>query len=133
MTPENGPVRKTCSIQEAKEILGAKNVFGPEEWKKFLGDKIQLEKIPEIPWSKEELKNPGLLQEHFLFLGLDQLEGKPFTLLTWHNLQKDKDHPKFWLDKKEKSGPWWQHEDFAKENELQANLNESIRLQELFW
>src|SRR3989344_8251134 len=54
----------------AQEIVGKKNFFGPKEWTKFFGKKFQLATIPEIPWSKNELENPGINQEHFLFLGL---------------------------------------------------------------
>ena len=99
MSPETEiPTQNNCSIKEAKEILGEKNVFGPEEWKRFFGDKFQLANVPEIPWSQVELENPEINQEHFLFLGLDRLDGKPLNLSAWNKLHSGENHPKFYLD-----------------------------------
>jgi hypothetical protein len=74
------------TIQEAKEILGENNFFGPDEWKKFSGDKFQATVIPEIPWNGETLKKPGIDQKHFLFLGLDSFNGRPLTADTNYSL-----------------------------------------------
>ena len=73
------------TIQEAKEILGESFVFGPDLWLKILGNKAGLlgnqpAKAPEIPWSCNVLKKPGLDQPHFLFLGFNTLGNKPFNL-----------------------------------------------------
>ena len=57
------------SWQQAREIMKG-NFFGPEEWKKFFGLSDQLTTLPEFPWTEDQLTNPGLKQEHFLFLGL---------------------------------------------------------------
>lgn len=41
-------------IEEAREILGAEHVLGPDRVKEVFG--IELDQIPEIPFSKEELE-----------------------------------------------------------------------------
>jgi hypothetical protein len=73
------------TLQEAKEILGERFVFGPDVWLRalrkdpsILGD--QPAQAPEIPWSTDVLKHPGLDQPHFLFLGFDTFDGQPFGL-----------------------------------------------------
>jgi len=98
MTAESAKFKDTApivSIQEAREILGINNVFGPEEWKKFFGDKFQLTDIPKIHWTKTALSNLPIKQDHFLFLGLDSIGGEPLNVATWYkNYSGDKD-PKF--------------------------------------
>ena len=83
-----------AGAHEARSILGEKNVFGPDEWKELFGRKFQVTSIPEIPWNMDVLKNPGIDQQHFLFLGLDVLGGEPLNIPTWDKLYpgKDKDH-----------------------------------------
>jgi hypothetical protein len=88
-------------------LVGTGNFFGPQDWAKFFGSKFKIAAIPEIPWSEAELENPGIRQEHFLFLGLNQLGGKPLNLPAWHNLCPGENHPKFYLD-------WYLTHDFAK-------------------
>lgn len=78
------------TIAEAKGILGETNVFGPDEWLRYYSGKVsftkaQLAPVSRIPWSKEELRNPAIEQEHFLFLGLDKLNEKPLDLVFWHD------------------------------------------------
>jgi hypothetical protein len=73
------------TIEEAKKILGIRNVFGPDEWMGYFDKKVklagdQLAKAAVIPWNTDILKAPGLDQPHFLFLGLDIFDGKPITL-----------------------------------------------------
>src|SRR5271157_1480415 len=82
-----------CSVQEAKEILGEYDVFGPEEWRVFFGDKFQVANIPEIPWSQDDLKYPTIKQEHFLFLGINVLDGEPLNMSTWNKLYKEDGGP----------------------------------------
>jgi len=98
------PVQNPCSIQEAKEILGKKNVFGPEEWLKYLninltkeqlavGHKFNVTDTPEIPWSQSQLEHPEINQEHFLFLGINHYvertiyggESTDLKLGWWYN------------------------------------------------
>ena len=103
MSPETEkPIQNQCSIKEAKEILGKNNVFGPDEWKKFFGNKVsftpdQLTKIAELPWSTGILEKPGINKQHFLFLGLERLnaiDGPVFDVQNWpyilDNFLKDK-------------------------------------------
>ena len=92
--------------EEARKIMGEKNFFGQEEWTKFFGEKVQLATIPEIPWSQSELENPGINQKHFLFLGLNCLDGEPLNLPIWRELYPGENHPKFYLD-------WYLTHDFA--------------------
>lgn len=88
------------SIQEAKECLGANNVFGPNEWLGFFPGIVhfqdaQLAEISEIPWPKSLLAQPttiadAQLDEHFLFLGLSQVTSgaapRNLNLFTWINI-----------------------------------------------
>lgn len=86
---------------------GIFNYFGLEEWRHFFGKKVKLEAAPPIPWSNDELKQPILNQKHFLFLGLDRLDGKPLDILQWRKLYSDrKKQPCFYLD-------WYLKEAFA--------------------
>jgi hypothetical protein len=95
------------TVEVAQEVMGKKNFFGPNEWTEFFGEKVQIATVPEIPWSQAELENPGIKQEHFLFLGLDRLDGKPLNLPTWNKVYSGEYHPKFYLD-------WYLTHDFAK-------------------
>lgn len=82
----------------ARRILGEKNVFGPDEWKKSFGKKFQVTSVPEIPWSVDVLGNPGIDQEHFLFLGLDVLGGEPLDIAAWDKLYPGDGDPKlYWI------------------------------------
>ncbi|KKR70962.1 MAG: hypothetical protein UU12_C0012G0018 [Candidatus Woesebacteria bacterium GW2011_GWA2_40_7b] len=89
---------QAVTLEVAREIVGKKNFFGPKEWTKFFGKKFQLANIPEIPRSKNELENPEINQEHFLFLRPDRLDGKPLNLQAWHEIYPGGNHPKFYLD-----------------------------------
>jgi|GEM_PF-5071687 len=86
------------TVEMAQDIMGKKNFFGPEEWVRFFGKKIQIPNVPEIPWSQSELENPEISQEHFLFLGLDRLDSKHLNLLTWQKVYSGDNHPKFYWD-----------------------------------
>jgi len=86
------------AVEVAQDVMGKKNFFGPNEWAKFFGKKVQIATIPEIPWSQAELENPGITQEHFLFLGQSLLDGKPLNLPTWHKVYSGESHPKFYWD-----------------------------------
>jgi hypothetical protein len=89
---------QTVTVEVAQEVMGKKNFFGPNEWVRFFGKKVQIANVPEIPWSQAELENPEINQEHFLFLGLDRLDGKPLNLPTWHKVYSGEAHPKFYWD-----------------------------------
>jgi hypothetical protein len=83
------------TIEQAKEILGEENVFGPDEWRKYFGEKGQFSESLEIPWGVQTLSNPKIQQKHFLFLGQNSIDGNPLNLLAWCKLYDGKKHPKF--------------------------------------
>lgn len=74
---------------------GSLNFFGPDEWRKYFAGKIDLSKIPDIPWTKNDLEKPILRETHFLFIGLDTLESKPTTIPLLQDLFRGPNHPKF--------------------------------------
>ena len=99
-----------CTLNEAKEILGNKNVFGPEEWTRIFGINTIIDNSSiEIPWSAEVLRNPGINQSHFLFLGVDEFNGKPLNLQAWCDYFQGTDHPKFLRS----GGIWFLSEEFS--------------------
>lgn len=68
----------------ARHILGQENLWGPEDWIKLgYPDKL-FKKVPDIPWSPEELEE--VKNTHFLHLGMETLpDGKtPLTALALH-------------------------------------------------
>jgi len=91
------PSELVTSISEAKQCLGANNVFGPHEWLRYFPKQVtfsedQLAGISEIPWPKSVLTQPstiaeGRVGEHFLFLGLERIESaavqRDLNLFTW--------------------------------------------------
>lgn len=94
----------TTSQKLARAILPNGHFFGPEDWLARLGDRVsftkaQLAKIAEVPWSDNDLKNPGFKQPEFVFLVPPKVDGKPVAL---KHLQEKvfpgPNHPKFWLD-----------------------------------
>lgn len=93
---------QSVAVEVALRTMGRNNFFGPEQWRLVFGEKFQLLSIPKIPWTHGELKNPGINQKHFLFLGLECLDGKPLNLLMWQSvfIATDRgDHPKFYRNK----------------------------------
>ena len=65
------------SYQQAREILGAENVIGPDEVGKVFG--VTFENTPKIPFSKEDLEKAKELNQ-FLILRYDELpNGRPIT------------------------------------------------------
>lgn len=67
-------------IRVAKEIMGNREVMGPDEVEKAFGIKLKPESIPPIPFSKEELKRAKELGQ-FLVLRADSApDGKPLTM-----------------------------------------------------
>jgi len=84
----------TTTIEEVKDILGTGNVFGSDEWLKFLPQMMspsdtRLTKVSDIPWPKSILIDPKTLckenlKEHFLFLGMDTTSsGVKLNLFNW--------------------------------------------------
>jgi len=79
-------------ISNAKEILGEENVFDHEAIKVAFGEKniqIDIEQIPPIPFSKEELKRAKDLGQ-FLILRVDKTaDGQPLTMENMNKLLED--------------------------------------------
>jgi hypothetical protein len=103
----------------ARAILG-QNIFGPEEWSALYGvrfTKAQLRRVAEFPWSEDVLNAPcpfhkgrRVAETHFAFLGLDRLNGKPLTIMKWHDLHSRTGHPRFYSD-----APLYREQTFATE------------------
>ena len=75
-------------LKEAKEILG-KDCLGPKEIFKAFDIVLDLETIPDIPFSREEIERAKELNQ-FLVLRADKaLDGEPLTMEKIHNLLKD--------------------------------------------
>jgi len=65
----------TSAMERAREIVGEKNFFGPSEWDQYCGSEFHFTDVPEIPWTESKLRNRGIDQPHFLFLGISNTEG----------------------------------------------------------
>lgn len=74
------------TYMQAEIALGLKNFFGPEQWRKFFGSRVDLREVPDIPWSFAILENPPIQKRHFLFLGLEKFEGEDLTLKKWNSV-----------------------------------------------
>jgi hypothetical protein len=75
---------------------GKINFFGPNEWSKFFQRKIDLDNVPKIPWTKEELENPIIKAPHFLFLSTGRLVNKNITIPLLQQEFTGPTHPKFY-------------------------------------
>jgi hypothetical protein len=64
---------------EARTIMGQDYFFGWVEWLRYTGH--QIDGFPVIPWTEKELIS--LHGRHFLFQGIENLNGKPLTPLRW--------------------------------------------------
>ncbi|MBI4157287.1 hypothetical protein HY502_00355 [Candidatus Woesebacteria bacterium] len=98
---QSGGFAPTTNQKLAKAILPTSHFFGVEEWLTHFGGRVkftktQLAKVSELPWSEEELKNPGLKQPEFVFLVPPRIDGKPLTLRNLHEVFPKRNHPKFY-------------------------------------
>ncbi len=105
---------KAVSEQEAREILGT-DFLGVEEVEKALMTRIDRNKVPEIPWTEEELQKAKLLGE-YLVLRMDKdAAGASFTMQNLQQkLQRDFDangKGKIFYDT-----DWYKGEDFFKKD-----------------
>jgi len=111
------------TIQEAKSILGSKNVFGPKEIEKALGIKIDSMSVPPIPFSKKTLEKAKAM-DMFIILKMplsinslnDLLKGlvdKEAKLLYNYDLRSGKLKKSAWytnmdwFTKPENDKPYW--------------------------
>ena len=73
-------------IKNAKEILGKKDVLGIKEIKNTFGIKVRAEDVPNIPFSKEDLKKAKELGQ-FLILRVDKAkDGTGLSMKKMHDL-----------------------------------------------
>jgi len=78
---------------------GKYHFFGPDQWLAFFRNgSFQLGEIPEITWSREQLENPSITQEHFLFLGIDRIGRLPLSIATWQHLFPGPKYPTILFD-----------------------------------
>ena len=108
-------------IFKAKEIM-REDFLGRKEVEKALGIKIDPEKIPEIPFSKEDLERARELN-HFLILRVGETaDGKKLTIENINKLLKKepKNRKKFLANEDEDGNiyysAWFKNEDFAVED-----------------
>lgn len=99
--------QRTLTWAKAQELVGTENFFGPEQWARVFGIRLNPANIPEIPWSQSVLRKPGIKQEHFLFLGVDIFKNLLLNLKTWHQICPSTYHVKF-------EGDWYVNDKFAK-------------------
>ncbi len=99
-------------INEAKTIMGAKDVYGPQEIEKALGIKIDSNLVPPIPFSVEELRKANSLGMYLILripLSLDSLN----KLLQGRVGKEDRLFYKFDLkDRAFKKSAWYPEEDW---------------------
>ena len=104
MNTNQGGVSGSANHQVARAIMG-KNLFGVEEWAALYGVKFtkkQLREVAEFPWGEEVLNAPcpfvkgkTIKETHFAFLGLENVNGKPLTILHLQELHPQGSQPKF--------------------------------------
>ncbi len=85
--------RELIKIETAKEILGEKNVLGPEEIEKAFG--IKIKDVPSIILSSKELENAKKLNQ-MLVLRVDKtMTGQPMSIENMVNMMTEKWKGKF--------------------------------------
>lgn len=67
-------------IRTAREIMGEKEVMGPEQIEKAFGMKLRTEEVPAIPFSKFELKRAKDLGQFLVLRTGKAPDGKPLTM-----------------------------------------------------
>jgi len=83
-----GPVAE--QIEAAIEIMSAKEVFGPEDLQNIWGIELASEKIPEIPFSKEDLERAKELGQYLVLRADKTPDGKPLTMQKMNESQEEK-------------------------------------------
>lgn len=110
---------KSSLIQPSWKISGS-NIFGIEDWEKFYNSKFSpqvLKNIPDFPWDESIFNrpcpfNPSKLigKTHFCFLGLNNLNGEPLTIMKFFELHPNSRQPRFYRS----ANPWFADYEFAK-------------------
>ncbi len=109
ITPLSGELLE--QVTEAQRILGAENVVSPDKVREILGLKIDLEKVPAIPFSKEELERAKELGQFLVYRHDRDDRARHLTMERLQELLQ----PKF---DKEDDGKvlydtsWYKNEDF---------------------
>ena len=99
-----GGVSGSVNHQVVRAIMD-KNFFGVEEWATLYCVKFtkkQLREVAEFPWGEEVLNAPcpfvkgkTVKETHFAFLRLENVNGKPLTILHLQELHPHNGQPKF--------------------------------------
>ncbi|MDP3729762.1 MAG: hypothetical protein Q8R26_03400 [bacterium] len=120
-----------CELEESSKrnkisvIMGG-NSFSVDDWIVIYGaefSKEQLSQVAAFPWGEDVLNAPcpfengkSIKETHFAFLGLDDFNGEPLTLMKWHVLHSYVDKkPKFHYD----IDPWYRKHEFAAKSTCQ--------------
>jgi len=107
----------------ARAIMG-KNFWGVEDWAAMYGvnfSQKQLRQVAEFPWNEDVLNSTCPLcgkvvkDCHFVFLGIDRINGKPLTILKWQEIHPTTGQPKFYSYAPD---AWYSNEKFAKETTM---------------
>lgn len=107
---------EVLSPEQAEELIGSVNFFGPKEVKRALGIDIEPKDVPQVPFSKMELERAKELN-HFLILRIEKdNKGNPLTmkiLMEFKNEQTQNDSGKLLCDT-----DWYQNESFFTTEEI---------------
>lgn len=76
-------------IDQAIEILGTKEVFGPEDLINIWGIELAPEEIPEIPFGKEDLERAKELNQYLILRADKTPDGKPLTIFAMDDLKNE--------------------------------------------
>ena len=82
------------SVAEARELLGDKYVFGPEEITNAFGFEIEESEILPIPYSREELEQAKELGEQLILRVSHDGEGNPMTMERINEIMETRMDPK---------------------------------------
>ncbi|KKW33484.1 MAG: hypothetical protein UY76_C0001G0003 [Candidatus Uhrbacteria bacterium GW2011_GWA2_52_8d] len=89
-TPETAPTPETANLQEARDILGVDNVYGPEAVKATWDRDLTSAEIPPVPYSREQLEGAKAMNM-MLVLRLDKdIDGQPLTSKRIHEVIEPK-------------------------------------------
>ncbi len=110
-------------LKLARAIMG-KNIWLPEDWASFYDwrpTNKQLRQVAEFPWGEDILNSTCPLcgkvvkDCHFAFVGLDRVNGKPFTILKLQELHPATGQPRFYSYA---PSAWYSEQKFAKETTM---------------
>ena len=105
--------RQGIDYERAKEIFEEKNIFSLWHWNRYyewsstrFTDEEASSTGSIVPWTQEQLTGPCPFHEgkrvnetHFLFLGLNRLDGSPLTIKHLHERHRSPSQPYFFTYK----------------------------------